>query len=262
MSYNRGVHGGTRMGRHRASSSGWRQSQPQRSTRGLQAGRQVAMQPGSQGLIIASAYEAARDGLVAAGEGDHSVGRVGLVHGLDAVRDEVPRYERVVHAVRPGGLCGCSARASGVSGRRHTWAQLRRSKGAHLAVGHDGRAEDERLAAELLDPRGDNVAHLAVVVVAGRGVGVGHSHDDDGLAKVSLLPADSAEHGARGGAVGVLLAVLFIDGPGQGLRAPFQWLVGACTLGCCFHGWCGSERKRLCCCCQRRRGDHRAAWVS
>ncbi len=78
----------------------------------------------------------------------------------------------------------------------------------YLPIGHNWRAEDERLSAELLNALGDNVTHLAVVIVARRSVRVCHRHDDDRLAEVLLLPADSAEHRAGGGAVGMVLPVL------------------------------------------------------
>ena len=85
----------------------------------------------------------------------------------------------------------------------------------HLPIGHNWRAEDERLSTELLDALCNDVAHLSMVVVARRGVRVRHRHDDDRFAEVFLLPADGAEHRTSGGAVRMVLPILLIGNTGS-----------------------------------------------
>ncbi len=106
--------------------------------------------------------------LVAVGNAHHGIGAVGVDHVLDAVRDELARWQRVEHAVVAHG---------------------------DAVVDGDG-VEFFGHAARGLDFACDHLPQVFEVHVAGHELGEAVDHGNDGLAEVSVLHAGGAPEGA------------------------------------------------------------------
>jgi hypothetical protein len=123
-------------------------------------------------------------GVVAVGDAHQRVGRVGIAHVLDAVGDQVTRWQRIQHAAVAHGD----------------------------AVVHGDRVEFLGDAAGSFDLTGDQLTQILQVHVTGHELGEAVGDGDDRLFEVAVLHASGTPQGAGtrhvatgGGSAGTIL---------------------------------------------------------